>query len=292
MPAPQRLHIGPAQREQQFAFNDFVSGIFRSADFGAWIEHGGWRKGYDVFALLDEGRIVASIGRTRMALGIDGSTITGYQLGAVATAPTHRGRGLSRELMQWALAQPEAEGAPVLLFANASVLDFYPRFGFRTLAQRRYRAEFDCRPALAPQTHALDLGAAADRACLSAACAAARVHAGALVARNYYEVLLWHLLHAPRRVLHLPDLDAVCIVSEQDGRLQLHDALCAAPLDLHAVLPRLAQAPVSSIEFGFDPGDAWPRSRSVSSGAESPLFVRGMPELGDRAVCFPDFAKT
>jgi hypothetical protein len=49
--------------------------------------------------------------------------------------------------MKSVLSELDARDQPVILFANPSVLDFYPRFGFRRLAQTRFIGRVDLRPA-------------------------------------------------------------------------------------------------------------------------------------------------
>ncbi|MBC8537189.1 GNAT family N-acetyltransferase [Feifania hominis] len=60
------------------------------------------------------------------------------QLGTVMTREGWRGRGLSRWLMQAVLAEWEGRCDALYLFANDSVLDFYPRFGFAAQAEHEF----------------------------------------------------------------------------------------------------------------------------------------------------------
>ena|GEM_PF-3430567 len=58
--------------------------------------------------------------------------------------PSHRGRGLARVVMSAAL---EACGdAPGLLFANPTVRQFYPRFGFQPWRQTLFAAGHEAVP--------------------------------------------------------------------------------------------------------------------------------------------------
>lgn len=288
---PALLHIDHTAPALHAAFCQFVQSVFRSADFRPWVAHGGWDADYDVWALTEDGRIVASVGRTRMSFVVDRKECAGWQLGAVATAPEQRGRGLARRLMDAVLADIDARGAaPVLLFANSSVLDFYPRFGFRRIAQQRQAATLDVAPHGAPAV-TLDIGVAQDRARLALHCARARALDVAFGARAYYPTALWHLLHRPRKVLHLADVDAIAVVQREGDCLHLDDVFVPTALDLRALLPRLVDAPVRRVEFGFHPGVSWRGATAVEPDPE-PLFVRGMPELRGGDLHFPDLAHT
>ena len=128
-------------------FFGFVASIFEGGrTFSAWGARGGWVDGYDVFAVVVDDQVVSTVGRQSMRYMINGEARSGYQIGAVATHADHRNRGLARLLMNKVLDELDAPDQPVILFANSSVLDFYPRFGFRRLAQTGFIGHTDVRP--------------------------------------------------------------------------------------------------------------------------------------------------
>jgi predicted GNAT family N-acyltransferase len=68
-----------------------------------------------------------------MQLAGDHGLRTLTQIGTVMTDPEYRGKGLAAELMNRVIGQYENESEAFYLFANDTVLDFYPRFGFRRM---------------------------------------------------------------------------------------------------------------------------------------------------------------
>jgi len=54
----------------------------------------------------------------------------GIQIGTVGTLPEFRARGLSGTLMNYILAKYKDDSDLFFLFANDSVLEFYPKYGF------------------------------------------------------------------------------------------------------------------------------------------------------------------
>lgn len=269
-------------------FHAFVPLTFRTVDFRGWQARGGWNEDYTAYLLEDEGEIVASVGVTRMRLALNGAAQEGWQLGAVATHPARRGRGYSRVLLDAVLAGLGT--APVLLFANERVLDFYPRFGFRAVAQQRFVADVALQPAvaLAPRC---DVADADVRAALATLCAEATVNDAAFGARDYYSTLLWHLTYRAIDAHWLDDGNAVAAVEHGGDTLVLHDLIARRPFDLAAALPAVIDAPVARIEFGFRPQRWWPDAREAGEYDGSPLFVRNLPAL-DAALRFPDLAQT
>jgi predicted N-acetyltransferase YhbS len=131
--------VGHSDSAWHDRFFGFVASIFEDGrTFSPWGARGGWVDGYDVFAMVFDDQIVGTVGWQSMRYVINGKERSGYQLGAVATRADHRNRGLARLLMNKVLGELDAPDQPVILFANSSVVDFYPRFGFRRLVQSSF----------------------------------------------------------------------------------------------------------------------------------------------------------
>jgi predicted N-acetyltransferase YhbS len=285
--------ITHGDRDWHERFFVFEGRAFRVATtFRRWTEHGGWHPGYEVFAIEEDGEILCTAGRERMHLVVDGAELRGYQLGAVATREDRRGRGLSRRLLTRILGEADAARLPVILFANKRVLDFYPRFGFTRIMQKRFTAPVEIEPAghLAPL---LDPHEPGDRARLAELCRRAHAPGTAFSARDYYPTLLWHLIDKPMPVYRLDEVGAAVVASVAGDRLVLHDVIATRPFDLSPVLPRLTAARVRLLEFGFGPERWWPAARpSPDDDIDTHLFVRGLPPLPTKAFRFPDLAQT
>ena len=107
-------------------------------DFHSWYDKGFWGDAFAPYVLTFQGKVVASVcvnllfeRATSQNRGIEPSPRKLFvQLGGVITAKEHRGRGLSRWLINAVLAEWRDKADGIYLFANDSVLDFYPKFGF------------------------------------------------------------------------------------------------------------------------------------------------------------------
>jgi predicted N-acetyltransferase YhbS len=274
-------------------FFSFVALIFKGGrTFSAWGARGGWVDGYDVFAVVVDDQVVSTVGRQTMRYVINGKERNGYQIGAVATHADHRNRGLARLLMNKVLGELDAPDQPVILFANSSVLDFYPRFGFRRLAQSGFIGHIDVHPAgtLAPS---LDLARPTDRAWLADHCARASAIGQGFTARDYYPTMLFHLTRQSRIAFRLDPFGAVVIVKQDGDRLLIEDLLATRPFRLTDALPHVCAQPVRTLEFGFHPEAWWPNAESrVLDDGGSPLFARGAAVEVEEPIRFPDLAHT
>ena len=286
------FRIRTADRHCHAAYFQFVNAIFhgsREETWTLWRDRGGWGEDYEVFALRDRGRIVSTIGRSRMRLVVDGKVRTGFQLGAVATAAPYRGQGLARHLMHQVIGEGDA---PIILFANRSAVQFYPRFGFTRVPQRRSTVAAVIEPSGRPASRC-DLANPAERARLADLCARARPIRGRLTAQDYYWILLWNLSCGPAAGYWLDDHDALVAATMAEDRLVLHDAIAPWPFDLQGVVSRLINSPVGGVEFLFDPEDWWPAvEHPPYDDADSVLFAFGGATGMGGPVQFPELAHT
>lgn len=114
-------------------FDELTREVFEGFSLEAWYKAGYWDDSYVCHSFLNRatGQMVANASVSRLVMRVRGEDLLGFQIGTVATRANFRGHGLSRALMERILAQVGER--PVFLFANESVLDFYPQFGFRRM---------------------------------------------------------------------------------------------------------------------------------------------------------------
>ncbi len=291
----ERRRILYSDIDQHPVFFHFVDTVFRGArteTWTMWRDRGGWTDDYEVFAIVDDGRIISTIGRSRMRMVIEGQDRAGYQLGAVATLEPYRRQGLARQLMNWVIGELDEPDQPIILFANDSVLDFYPRFGFKRIPQRRSFARMALQP-FGAQAPRCDLSNASDRSRLATLCAATQPTRGHLTARDYYWLALWNLGCGSATVSWRPEFEAAIATTIENERLVIHDVFAAQPFDLGLVVPTLIMQPVTELEFLFDPGYFWPTaSYAAFDNTESSLFARGAATSINGPVQFPALAQT
>jgi GNAT superfamily N-acetyltransferase len=117
------------QEEERKSFQELALGVF-GLSFEKWYQQGYWTDSYLPYTLFHQGRAVANISVNVMPFLYKGAARLYIQLGTVMTAPDYRKRGLSRYLMGRVLEDWKEKSDAIYLFANKTVLDFYPKFGF------------------------------------------------------------------------------------------------------------------------------------------------------------------
>lgn len=238
------------------SFNALTRLVF-GFDFADWRARGWWAEkhtGYTPCALVHGGEVIANVSATPMNLVVAGEPIRALQLGTVMTAPAWRGQGLQRRLMARALDGAAARFDMIYLYANESVLDFYPKFGFVPATEYSFSLAV---PQGRGETAAhADMNSAADcekllrlyRLGNPFSLAAAPTETG---------LLMFYCTGFMSGDVYFIDALNAAAVAEYDGEtLLLDDVFCPAEVPLEAVLRALARPGVTRAELGFAPKDA------------------------------------
>lgn len=116
-------------KELRDSFNELTQKVF-DLNFENWYKNGFWKDNYNPYSIVEDGKVVANVSVNRCNMLYNGEEIKLIQIGTVMTDPDYRGRGYSRILMEEVIKEYEHEVDGIYLYANDTVLDFYPKFGF------------------------------------------------------------------------------------------------------------------------------------------------------------------
>ena len=237
-----------AVRESFFDLARIVFGL----DFAPWHDFGGWGQRYIPHALLLDGKVVANVSVNLIDFTLDGTPRRLVQLGTVMTHPDHRGQGLSAFLMHEVLSRWRDRCDGIYLFANGSVLDFYPRFGF--LPAQGYLPTASAPADAAPLSlQPLDPFDPAHRDTLLAAYRKGNPHSRFVMADD--PDLFWFYLSGPLRggAYLLPDGETVVLAEEDDGSILLYDVFGPARYPFPQILSAVTKGAPMSVRLGFTP---------------------------------------
>lgn len=124
-------------KELRDSFNELAEKTFELS-FENWYQNGFWKENYDPFSVVIDGKVVANVSVNQCNVMHDGKVLKLIQLGTVMTDPEHRGKGYARMLMEAVMKEYEGKVDGMYLYANDSVLDFYPKFGFKKRNEYQY----------------------------------------------------------------------------------------------------------------------------------------------------------
>jgi GNAT superfamily N-acetyltransferase len=266
--------------------NALMAGTF-GFTFDGWSGPLGWNADYISYAVMEQERLLAHAGVYRMDLRIHGTPRTAYQIGGVATRPEWRGQGLSRLLLEHILARQP--GALFLLFANESVLNFYPRFGFTPRAERQPIVEI---PAGAPSGGAGLRRLALDDPRVAVYLRQPPMFSAVLDCANAAPLHWFHLrLGYADCIYEVPALRAMLVARQIGDRLEIDGLWASERLRYADLAPYLAFPGTCRIHFGFNPDGLGAPYATQELAEPSGLHVRG--DLGLRGEwIFPLLART
>lgn len=110
------------------SFNELAEATF-GLNFENWYQNGFWCDNYEPYSVVENGKVVANVSLNRTDMLVKGQRKRLYQLGTVMTAKGYRNRGYIRAIMK-EIEKDTIDADGVYLFANDSVVEFYPKFGF------------------------------------------------------------------------------------------------------------------------------------------------------------------
>ena len=119
------------------SFNELAKKVF-DLDFEGWYQNGFWNENYIPYSVVIDGKVVANVSVNRCDMNYNGSVLKLIQLGTVMTDTDYRGKGYARILMEKIMQEFEDRTDGMFLYANDSVLAFYPKFGFCEKAEYQY----------------------------------------------------------------------------------------------------------------------------------------------------------
>ncbi|MDD3192938.1 MAG: GNAT family N-acetyltransferase [Oscillospiraceae bacterium] len=274
----------PARRESFFALARRTFGL----DFEPWYRGGGWQDRYIPHALVLDGAVAANISVNPIDFMLDGTSRPFVQLGTVMTHPDFRGMGLSRFLMEAVLQIWRPRCDCLYLFANDTVLDFYPKFGF--VPAPEFQPIWAAAPATPILRQRLDPDDPADQALLLAAYRRSNPYSAFSMEDNE-GLFSFYILGPFRECLYsLPGQNAVAILEEDGDTLFCQEILGRPSVELAELLNGLAAPDFRRVVLGFTPND--PGLRLSYSPGEEHLFLlaEGGNPFEERKILFPQIS--
>ena len=261
--------------------NPLVREIF-DFDFDFWFRRGFWTEKYESYSLTGGDRIIAHVGVARQKVRVGDKTFLAIQLGAVACVPEERGNGHVRRLIDNILRR--YPGTPAFLYANDSVTEFYPKFGFRPAEEQ-----------LPVAAAVIDNDIAPER------CAPEELRELAMKRRRPASDLFDVLDGGEIRCFHLfgeyadklyrlgPDL---AVAAEREGEtLKLYELFAERPVHWSKVRKLLPFGGIKRVEFGFSPDRFGVEFEWETPKKSAGLFLRGDWDLPEH-FRIPLFAHT
>lgn len=251
-------------------------------DFEQWYQSGYWGSGYMPYSLLDGENIVANVSTSIVDCLVLGETKRYIQIGTVMTDPDYQNQGLARYLMKRVIEECKSKCDMIYLFANDSVLNFYPKFGFTAVREYQYFKTItnDNEVVVAEK---LDMSLEDNRELVIDKVNNSISMSKLTMMKNVGLVMFYCTSFMSDKVYYLSKQDVIAIAELQGDTLYLQDIFSLSAVDLDSVIKSLTNKEVKAVVLGFIPNDIDSYFVNLLEEDDTTLFV-----MEDKADLFKD----
>ncbi|WP_423408760.1 GNAT family N-acetyltransferase [Heyndrickxia sp. MSNUG] len=272
------------------SFIDLAHEIF-GINFSSWHELGYWGNRYIPYSYADGDKIVANVSVNKLDFIIEGASCRALQIGTVMTHPDYRSKGLSAILMNHILEEYKDQYDFMYLFANDSVLDFYPKFGFERVEESLYTVkspsgfEVESQETVNPSSNTvagsnypeyqssgfakesesasaysekllrkLDISNTKDLQLVEKMVSERMPVSKVFGTANSGCISMFHVLNVfPESLYYSEQEDAVIIFSKEERTVHLIDLVSKSPINIEKILAAIADGVTNEIVFHYTP---------------------------------------
>lgn len=228
--------------ELRHRFNVLTQQVY-NFDFEKWYDSGYWGDNCLLYSLLDNNKMVSHITVSVIDFMVLGERKRFVQLGTVMTDEQCRNQGLSRALLEKVLEEWEHNCDLIYLYANDSVLDFYPKFGF--VATDEYQASRKISHVSSPYVvRKMDIASSSDHDLLYETAKHAVALFDLTMQDNAGLVMFYSQYFEPfsvkENLFYIEGLQAIAVAEYEEDTLVLYDILTTENIAIDDVLHALA----------------------------------------------------
>lgn len=274
------------------SFNALTKKVYHF-DFETWYQDGYWGESYVPHSLLYKQNVVANVSVSVLDFIVLGEKKRYLQIGTVMTHPRFRGLGLSRFLMERVMAEWQGNCDMIYLFANDSVLDFYPKFGF--VKAEEYQLSKSIEPSSHPGTAVkVDMSKAENRRLLIDAMQKTTNRFDIHLENNIGLLMFYCTSVMSESVWHLPALGAYAVAEQQGDTLLLHDLYCDYAVDVDDVITALVGVDTRRVVLQFTLSEHAGFEQKLHHEENSTLFLHGTDaeRFAKQQILFPSLSRT
>jgi len=249
------FHIGYQKEDLlRHAFNHLVEKNFHFT-FESWYQEGYWNDKYIPYTLFDKQTAIANVSINIMHFEVFAQAKCYIQIGTVMTDDSYRWLGLSRFLMEFVLKQWKGKCDLIYLYANNSVLNMYPKFGFKPISEYTFfKPVFKTDKRLIHQK--LDMDNSIHREMLYYYAKNTKA-SGKLSMQDSADLIMFYCTSFLKdSVFYIQALDTIVIATFNNNQALLWDVFSPVELvALDAVITLFNDLNVELVQFGFTPLD-------------------------------------
>jgi len=254
------------------SFNNLTEKTY-GFNFKQWYENGYWGDKYIPYSLLDGDEIVANVSVNVMDFLILGEKKRFIQIGTVMTDEEYRGKGLSRTLMEIVIKEWEDKCDLIYLFANDSVLDFYPKFGFDLCNEYQHSIN-KIKEGKLEKIRKMNMDNHKDREFVYNMVYNA-TSLSKISMKNNPSLIMFYCTYFMRdNIYYIEDYDAVVVCDFNEDVLYVQDVFTTKEVKLDKIINGMMNEKTKKVVLGFTPNDISPYEKTLIREEDTTLFIK------------------
>ncbi len=228
---------------------------FWGFDFEPFYQSGYWDASCIPYSLFQGEQMVAHTTLSIIDTQCNGQLLKLGQIGTVMCDKAYQRRGLARFLMEKIQADYQAQLDGYFLFANETVLDFYPKFGFVPIAEYQTTIPFSYTGSAAT-ARKLDLDQVEDRLLFEEyvrrSMPTSKLH------MDNFGLTFFYCYAYPEfgfkdAIYYLPDLQTIAVAQYAGSTLTVYEIFQQKAGSMSDLLQALGNKALDKVVFGFSP---------------------------------------
>ncbi|WP_257967953.1 GNAT family N-acetyltransferase [Peribacillus deserti] len=255
------------------SFNELAQQIF-GINFEPWYQAGYWTDKYVPYSFVEGSRVVANVSVNKLDLMIDNVQKKSIQIGTVMTHPEYRGYGLSKTLMNRVLEDFAAYDY-IYLFANQSVLDFYPKFGFYPVKETQFSQALKYNPEVAIPYRKLEGSSRDDRSFIYDFSNKRKPISKRFGTMNAQELLMFYCMYVfTDDIYYFEKENVIAIARHENNYLHMYDFISQGEADVESIIQSLSLPATTEVIFHFTADSPEFPTNNGDNEDANVLFVR------------------
>ena len=252
------------------SFNDLAKKTF-DLKFEDWYQNGYWGDNYNPYSIVIDGKVASNVSVNKTDFIWNGEKKHLIQLGTVMTEEKYRNQGLARQIMV-EIEKDYTEADGIYLLANDSVLDFYPKFGFKKAKEYQYEKQVMISREKSMIQIPMENKAAWDN--LEQAIKCSVCYSSFELTDNSSLIMFYVTKFMRKNVYYDEELKVYVIAEIENGDLLIHNIFSEKEIAVDKVIEAFGKE-ITGVSLGFTPKEKAGYSVLERKEEDTTLFLKG-----------------
>ncbi|BDU50403.1 GNAT family N-acetyltransferase [Haliovirga abyssi] len=234
------------------SFNELSQNTF-GINFEEWYRKKLWNNKYECYSIKSGNKIISNASVNKYQFIINGTKKTALQIGTVMTDEEYKRKGMAKQIINFILEKFEKEYDIIYLFANNSVSEFYPKFGFKKIKQFQIYTTEKIELNTKYKFRKLDMDNLNDVAILKEIGINRIPTSSQFDIINGYEVMFWYCLNVFRGNIYYDNREKIIVIYTTDNeKLNIHDIVLTEKKNYREIIGSITTDEIKEVSFDFN----------------------------------------